>query len=63
MEFPFLWTLAAAFAALTALAAWADHRRGRRRDLDRPGWVPWHGAVLALDGERVAWRWGSGLGG
>lgn len=44
-----LWTLAAAFAALTALAAWRDHVRGRRRDLDRPGWVPWTGVtVLAL---------------
>jgi Zn-dependent protease with chaperone function len=35
------WLLAAAFAALAALAAWADHRRGKRRNLDRPGWVPW----------------------
>jgi hypothetical protein len=36
-----LWTAAALFAALAALAAWADHRRTRRRDIDRPGWVPW----------------------
>ena len=36
-----LWLLAAAFAALAALAGWADHRRGKRRNLDRPGWVPW----------------------
>jgi len=44
-----LWTAAAAFAALAALAAWRDHARGRRRDLDRPGWVPWTGlTVLAL---------------
>lgn len=36
-----LWALAAFFAALAALAAWRDHARGKRRDLDRPGWVPW----------------------
>jgi hypothetical protein len=36
-----LWAAAAGFAALTGLAAWADHRRSRRRDVDRPGWVPW----------------------
>jgi len=41
-----LWTLAAAFAALTALAAWRDHARIKRRDLDRPGWVPWTGITL-----------------
>lgn len=36
-----LWLAAAAFAALTGLAAWADHRRANRRDVDKPGWVPW----------------------
>ena len=36
-----LWLTAAAFAALAAFAGWADHRRGKRRNLDRPGWVPW----------------------
>lgn len=36
-----LWLAAAAFAALAAFAAWADHARGKRRNLDRPGWVPW----------------------
>jgi uncharacterized membrane protein YidH (DUF202 family) len=36
-----LWLAAAAFAALAALAAWRDHARARRRDVDRPGWVPW----------------------
>jgi uncharacterized membrane protein (DUF4010 family) len=35
------WAACAVFAALAALAAWRDHRRGKRRDLDRPGWVPW----------------------
>lgn len=37
----FLWLAAAAFAALAVLAGWADARRARRRDVDRPGWVPW----------------------
>lgn len=37
----FFWLLAAAFAALSVLAGWADHRRGKRRNLDKPGWVPW----------------------
>jgi hypothetical protein len=36
-----LWPAAAAFAALAILAGWADHRRSNRRDIDRPGWVPW----------------------
>jgi hypothetical protein len=45
------WTAAAALAALALLAGWADHRRGRRRDLDRPGWVPWQLVlVLAMTG-------------
>ncbi len=44
-----LWLLAAAFAALAALAGWADSRRARRRDVDRPGFVPWQPIlVLAL---------------
>ncbi|HEX9966089.1 MAG TPA: hypothetical protein VGB04_14020 [Allosphingosinicella sp.] len=36
-----LFLLAALAAALAALAGWADHRRGKRRDVDKPGWVPW----------------------
>ena len=36
-----LWTLAASAAAVAAAAALADRRRTRRRDLDRPGWMPW----------------------
>ena len=36
-----LWTLAAASLALAVLAGVGDHRRTRRPDLDRPGWVPW----------------------
>lgn len=42
-----LWVLAALFAALAALAAWRDHARAKRRDIDRPGWVPWQ-LVLVL---------------
>jgi hypothetical protein len=32
---------------LALLAGWADHRRGRRRNLDKPGWVPWQ-LILVL---------------
>jgi hypothetical protein len=42
-----LWPAAAAFAALAALAGWRDHARGRRRNLDKPGWVPWQ-LILVL---------------
>ena len=41
-----LWTLAALFAALAAFAAWRDHARTKRRNLDRPGWVPWTGVTV-----------------
>lgn len=37
-----LWTLAGALALLTAVAAFAEHRRTRRRNLDRVGWMPWN---------------------
>lgn len=36
-----LWILAAAFLLLGAVAAVAGHRRNKRRDIDRPGVVPW----------------------
>ena len=36
-----LWTGVGVAAATTVFAAIADRRRNRRRDLDRPGWVPW----------------------
>ena len=42
-----LWALAGLFAALAALAAWRDHARARRRDVDKPGWVPWQ-LILVL---------------
>lgn len=48
-----LWAAAAFFAALAAVAAWRDHARARRRELDKPGWVPWQlllvlGLLLAV---------------
>ncbi|MGZ8285154.1 MAG: hypothetical protein ACXW27_04520 [Allosphingosinicella sp.] len=43
----FFWPAAAAFAALAVLAGWVDHRRAKRRDVDKPGWVPWQ-LVLVL---------------
>ena len=37
-----LWWAAGAALAVTALAALAEHRRSRRRDLDRVGIMPWN---------------------
>jgi uncharacterized membrane protein SpoIIM required for sporulation len=37
-----LWTAAGLLLLLAAIAALAEHRRTRRRDIDRPGWVPWN---------------------
>jgi hypothetical protein len=37
-----LWSAAGLLMLLAAVAAWAEHRRTRRRNLDRPGWVPWN---------------------
>ncbi|MET1110135.1 MAG: hypothetical protein ABWX67_01265 [Allosphingosinicella sp.] len=42
----FFWTAAAAAAALALFAGWADARRARRRDVDRPGWVPWQPILI-----------------
>ena len=36
-----LWTAAGAALLLALVAGVAEHRRGKRRDLDKPGWVPW----------------------
>ena len=36
-----LWLASGLLAALAVLAAFAEHRRNRRRNLDHPGWVPW----------------------
>jgi hypothetical protein len=56
-----MWTADGAALALVLLAALADWRRSRRRDLDAAGWVPWRGiqvagffAILALT--TLAWH-------
>jgi hypothetical protein len=36
-----LWTAAAALVAIAFACALMERRRARRRDLDRPGYVPW----------------------
>jgi hypothetical protein len=36
-----LWLTAAVLALLAALAVLAEWLRGRRRNLDQVGWVPW----------------------
>jgi len=36
-----LWTAAAAAAGVAVFAGLADRRRSKRRNLDRPGWMPW----------------------
>jgi hypothetical protein len=33
---------AALLFALAIFAAWAEHRRAKRPNLDRPGVMPWH---------------------
>ena len=37
-----LWTLAGALLLLAVIAAWAEYRRGKRRNLDSVGWMPWN---------------------
>jgi hypothetical protein len=37
-----LWWLAGALLLLAAAAVWAEHRRGKRRNLDSVGWMPWN---------------------
>ena len=39
----FFWAGAGAAAFLFLLALAMDWKRGRRRDLDDAGWVPWRG--------------------
>ena len=51
-----LWIAAGALFVVAVVAALAEHRRSRRRNLDSVGWVPWNmiqvlaflGSVLAL---------------
>jgi len=35
------WGPTAALVVTAMFATWADARQARRRDLDRPGWIPW----------------------
>jgi hypothetical protein len=50
-----LWCAAAVLALLAAYAALAEHRRNKRRDLDRVGLVPWNLIqVLAFLGAMAA---------
>ncbi len=35
------WTVAGVALAVALIAGLADWRRGRRRNLDQVGWVPW----------------------
>jgi hypothetical protein len=37
-----LWTAAGLLFVLAGVAILAERRRGRRRHLDRVGWVPWN---------------------
>ncbi len=36
-----LWSIAAASATIFVAAVLAEHRRAKRRDPDRVGWMPW----------------------
>lgn len=36
-----LWTTSGVALAVALVAAVADLRRNKRRNLDRPGWMPW----------------------
>jgi len=50
-----LWLLTCGLALLAAGAALAEHRRIRRRNRDRVGWVPWNLVqILAAFGAVVA---------
>lgn len=52
---PALWAVSGTLLALAAVSVLAEHRRARRRDLDRPGWVPWTGLqILAAIGAVAA---------
>ena len=42
-----IWGADAGLLAVAVLAGVADWHRGRRRDLDNPGWVPWRGIQVA----------------
>jgi hypothetical protein len=42
-----LWGADGAALALVLVAGLAETRRGKRRTLDAPGWVPWRGLQVA----------------
>lgn len=42
-----LWAAAGAALLFALIAGIAESRRGRRRSLDKPGWVPWRGLQVA----------------
>ena len=49
------WAIAAASVLLVFAAGWADRRQSARKNLDRPGWIPWPLVqVFALIGTVVA---------
>ena len=55
----FHWLAAALLLALAIFAAWAEHRRAKRPNLDRPGVMPWHlvqilAAIAALAAAALA---------
>jgi drug/metabolite transporter superfamily protein YnfA len=41
-----LWAAAALLVALAGFSIWAERRRTKRADLDRPGLVPWHAVQI-----------------
>ncbi|MEI9850981.1 MAG: hypothetical protein WDN24_09140 [Sphingomonas sp.] len=49
------WIAAGALLAVAVASGVADHRRRRRADMDRVGWVPWPLVqILSLIGALVA---------
>ncbi len=42
-----MWTASGTGLGLALVAGVAEWRRSRRRDLDKPGWVPWLGIQVA----------------
>lgn len=49
------WIVSGGALALCLIAAWAEKRRSKRKNLDKPGWVPWPLIqVLAIMGTVVA---------
>jgi hypothetical protein len=59
----FYWAAAALLFALAVFAGWAEHRRSKRPNLDRPGVMPWHlvqvlAAIAALAAAALALKAG-----